>query len=113
MTELLHLTERALWEAARASGSYEGSTRGRTLAQEGFIHCSLPDQLGAVAEAVYGDHPGNLVVLVIDDALVNAPIRYESPAPGAERYPHLYGPLPVNAVTEVREWTGDHQSDNG
>lgn len=108
MTELLHLTERALWEAARASGFYAGSTRGRTLADEGFIHCSLPGQIEAVAEAVYGDHPdpSALVVLVIDGELVDAPIRYEAPEPGAERYPHLYGPLPVAAVTEVREWTG-------
>ncbi|MCD0442230.1 DUF952 domain-containing protein [Glycomyces sp. A-F 0318] len=104
MTELLHLTEPALWEAALASGRYEGSTRGRTLADEGFIHCSLPEQLPAVAALVYGDFTGPLVVLVIDPELVDAPLRYEAPAPGAERYPHLYGPLPTGAVVDVRPW---------
>lgn len=104
MTELLHLTEPALWEGALASGRYEGSTRGRTLAEEGFIHCSLPEQLPAVAALVYGDFTGPLVVLVIDSELVDAPIRYEAPAPGAERYPHLYGPLPTHAVVDVRPW---------
>lgn len=104
MTELLHLTEPALWEAALASGRYEGSTRGRTLADEGFIHCSLPEQLPAVAALVYGDFTGPLVVLVIDPELVDAPLRYEAPAPGAERYPHLYGPLPTCAVVDVRPW---------
>lgn len=105
MAELLHLTEPALWEAALAAGAYEGSTRGKTLADEGFIHCSLPEQLDAVGAFVYGDYDGPLVVLVIDDALVDAPIMYEAPEPGAERYPHLYGPLPVGAVVEVRPWT--------
>lgn len=104
MTELLHLTEPGLWEAALAAGAYEGSTRGRTLAEEGFIHCSLPEQLDAVADLVYGDHPGPLVVLVIDADLVDVPIRYEAPAPGAPEYPHLYGPLPTSAVIEVRPW---------
>ena len=104
MTELLHLTEPALWEAALAAGRYEGSTRGKTLAEVGFIHCSLPEQVEAVAEFVYGDHPGPLVVLVIDPDLVDMPIRYEAPARGAPEYPHLYGPLPVSAVVEVRHW---------
>ena len=105
MTELLHLTEPRLWEAALAAGAYEGSTRGRTLAEEGFIHCSLPEQIDAVAALVYGDHPGPLVVLVIHADLVDAPIRYEAPASGAPEYPHLYGPLPTSAVVEVRPWS--------
>jgi uncharacterized protein (DUF952 family) len=29
------------------------------------------------------------------------PIRYEAPVPGADRYPHIYGPLPAEAVTAV------------
>jgi uncharacterized protein (DUF952 family) len=107
MTALLHLTEPGLWEAALASGAYEGSTRGRTLAEEGFIHCSLPEQLDAVAAFVYGDHPGPLVVLVIDADLLDVPIRYEAPEPGGQEYPHLYGPLQTSAVVEVRPWRRD------
>lgn len=104
MTELLHLTERALWEAACQAGVYELSTRGRTLAEEGFIHCSLAHQVGFVADFVYGDDPGDLVLLVIDGDRVGAPIRFEAPEPGGEEFPHIYGPLPVDAVTEVRAW---------
>jgi len=81
-------------------GEYRMSTRGVTLEQDGFIHCSLRHQLRAVAELFYGD-ANDLVVLVIDSEQVPADIRYEVPAPGAERYPHIYGPLPVSAVTEV------------
>ncbi|MFJ4499126.1 DUF952 domain-containing protein [Streptomyces sp. NPDC088864] len=110
MAELLHLTEGPLWEAARGIGTYEMSTRGRTLHEEGFIHCSLPHQLPAVAEALYGpgSRPGaveqDLVVLVIDPDRLTAPVRYEPGEPGGEDFPHIYGPLPVDAVVDVRPW---------
>ncbi|MER5361346.1 DUF952 domain-containing protein [Streptomyces sp. NPDC002785] len=110
MAELLHLTESPLWEAARGIGTYEMSTRGRTLHEEGFIHCSLPHQLAGVAEMLYGagSRAGtgdqDLVVLVIDPARLPVPVRYESVAPGGEEFPHIYGPVPVDAVVEVRPW---------
>ena len=101
MAELLHITERKVWLEAVQAGRYEMSTRGVTLADEGFIHCSLRHQLRGVAECVYGD-ADDLVVLVIDSARVAAPVRYEAPGPGAEQeYPHIYGALPVAAVTDV------------
>jgi uncharacterized protein (DUF952 family) len=96
---LLHITERILWESAKRAGSYRISTRGISLEQQGFIHCSLPHQLRGVAEANYDD-AGDLVVLVIDEASLPVEVRYENGGDG-ERYPHIYGPLPVSSVTEV------------
>ncbi|MGW7231329.1 DUF952 domain-containing protein [Streptomyces cyaneofuscatus] len=121
MTEpLLHLAEAPLWEAARGTGTYEMSTRGRTLQEEGFIHLSLPNQLPGVARMLYGDEGGDgsedgggdgghdLVVLVVDPARLTAPVRYEAMKPGGEEFPHLYGPLPVDAVVEVRRLDDRH-----
>ncbi|MFE7751749.1 DUF952 domain-containing protein [Streptomyces sp. NBC_01341] len=106
MTEqLLHLTEEPLWDAARCAGTYEMSTRGRTLKEEGFIHCSLPHQLPAVARALYGPDPGGLVVLVIDGERLGSPVRFEAMKPGGEEFPHIYGPIPVDAVVEVRPFS--------
>ncbi|MEU1214862.1 DUF952 domain-containing protein [Streptomyces sp. NPDC005790] len=114
MTEhLLHLTEEPLWEAARRAGTYEMSTRGRTLREEGFIHCSLPHQLPAVAGALYGPEDEGLVVLVIDTGRLPAPVTYESMKPGGEEFPHIYGPLPVSAVVEVRPWAGTVARERG
>ncbi|MFF6905737.1 DUF952 domain-containing protein [Streptomyces sp. NPDC012389] len=117
MTEpLLHLAEAPLWEAARGTGTYEMSTRGRTLQEEGFIHLSLPRQLPGVARMLYGDGGGSgddghdLVVLVVDPARLTAPVRYEAMKPGGEEFPHLYGPLPVEAVVEVRRYEDWHQA---
>lgn len=100
MTQLFHITDAAAWRDARAAGEYRMSTRGVTLADQGFIHCSLPHQLRAVAELVYGD-ADDLVVLVIDSDRLPVPVRFEAPEPGAEQYPHIYGALPVGAVTGV------------
>jgi uncharacterized protein (DUF952 family) len=106
MTELFHITERATWEAALPEREYRTSTRGVTLDEQGFIHCSLGHQLRAVADCVYGA-ADDLVVLVIDSARLTVPVRYEAPEPGAERYPHIYGPLPTDAVTAVLPVTRD------
>ena len=43
----------------------------------------------------------DLVLLVIDPARVDAEIRYERPDGAAERFPHIYGPLRVDAVVAV------------
>ena len=103
---LVHLTERSLWEAALVTGTYEMSTRGRTLQQEGFIHCSLRHQVPSVACFLYGayDGPDDLVLLVIDPERLTAPVRFEAATPGGEEFPHVYGPIPVTAVVDVEAW---------
>lgn len=108
MAELFHITERGIWLEAVTSGEYRMSTRGMTLAEQGFIHCSLRHQLRGVAEYLYGDADADdLVVLAIDSERVPATVRYEAPEPGGEQYPHIYGALPASAVTEVVAVTRD------
>lgn len=106
LPHILHITERALWDAARERGTYEMSTRGRTLREEGFVHCSTRAQLPGVAAFLYGsyDGPDDLVVLVVDPARLDVPLKYEAPEPGAEEFPHVYGPIPVSAVVDVEVW---------
>jgi uncharacterized protein (DUF952 family) len=98
---LFHFADRGEWLAAAAAGEYRMSTRGVTLDEQGFIHCSLRDQLHVVALCYADVNADDLVVLVIDSDRVPAPVRYEAPKPGAEEYPHIYGPLPAAAVTRV------------
>ncbi|SFQ06409.1 MULTISPECIES: DUF952 domain-containing protein [Actinomadura] len=100
---LLHIAERTHWESARAAGvSYSMSTLGRTLDEEGFIHCSSDmAQVNGVLGRFYGGIPReDLVLLAVDVSRLEAPVRYE-PA-GDELFPHVYGPIPVSAVIEVR-----------
>jgi glutathione S-transferase len=92
------------WAAAAAAGVYAMSTRGRSIAQEGFMHCSLATQMRGVAERFYAD-VDELTVLRLDLDRLRADIRFEPPADGiAELFPHLYRDLPVDAVTSVTTW---------
>jgi uncharacterized protein (DUF952 family) len=106
MALIYHITARADWEQARRDGSYRLSTRGVTLAQEGFIHASTARQVPLVANAFYRGDAG-LVVLVIDTDLVEPEIRYEQPPGSGETFPHIYGPLSAAAVVGVRPLAAD------
>lgn len=97
---ILHITARQSWEQALQTGWY----RGDTLESEGFIHCSTPAQVAGVANALYAGRRG-LVILCIAEDQVQAEVRYERPEAGKERYPHIYGPLNVDAVAQVLDLT--------
>lgn len=100
MTTLYHLAERADWIEAQAAGSYQVSTRGVSLAEQGFIHTSLRHQAQGIADAVFAG-VDDVVLLVIDSERLGVPVKYEPGEPGGEDYPHIYGPLPVAAVTDA------------
>ena len=101
---IFHLALPDAWAAAFASGEYRWSTRGVTLEQEGFIHCSTRDQMEDTANRFYGDLD-QLVVLTIDPLLVPSPIVFEPPAPDvAVLFPHIYGPMEVKSVAAVADF---------
>lgn len=96
---LFHLAEPEHWDDARRLGEYRRSTRGLTLAEVGFVHLSTPAQWEGVRRRFYADHPGDLVLLTVDVDRVAAEVRWEvGEASSGELFPHLYGPLPVDAV---------------
>ena len=97
---IYHVTAADDWQAAQTHGEYRLSTRGKTLEEVGFIHASTAQQVSRVADAIYPGVHG-LVLLVIDRQRVRAPIREEGLQPGAERFPHIYGPLNLDAVIQV------------
>ena len=104
VTFIYHIATTADWERARRDGQYTMSTRGLTLAEQGFIHASTAAQVALVANAFYQGEP-DLLLLVIDPGLVDAEIRYE-PVPGQPLpYPHIYGPLNLGAVVQSSPFT--------
>ncbi len=100
---IYHIATSSEWAQAQAAGEYTTSTLGRTLAEEGFIHCSAADQVAGVANMFYQGLP-DLLVLVIDTGRVGPEIRLEQLAGSAEPFPHIYGPLNVDAVVETRRF---------
>lgn len=106
---IYHLAEAAAWEGALATGAYTQSTLGRTLAEEGFIHCSEENQWRATRERFYATYPGELVLLTIDEDRLSHPLVREvgNPSTG-EKFPHLYGELEVSAVVAVEVLSPPH-----
>ena len=92
---LFHITTRAVWTDAVAAGRYQPAS----LASEGFIHLSTEAQWPRTLARFFAGQR-DLVLLVIDPARGAHEIRYEI-ADGDE-FPHLYGPLAIDAVVEVR-----------
>jgi uncharacterized protein (DUF952 family) len=85
----------------------ETEYRPPSLAQEGFIHFSKPEQVAGVANAFYADR-GELLLLVVDPALLGDALVYEAPnMPGADDapapgvFPHLYAPLDLSLLYAV------------
>lgn len=105
---LFHLALRDQWDEAGGEGSYRQSTIGRSLEEVGFIHASFAEQAQGVADAFYRGRD-DVVVLVIDPALVDVDIRVEEVPGTGQSFPHIYGPLPVSAVVtaEPVATTGD------
>ena len=101
MTGLIyHITARTSWSAAQKSGAYSADS----LASQGFIHCSKIDQILRVANAVYTNQRG-LVILVIDMSRLKPEVRWEAGADKAdELFPHIYGPLDLEAVVRVLDF---------
>ncbi len=91
---LIHLCQRTAWENSQAAGEY----RAASLETEGFIHCSRPEQILAVANTFYRGQV-DLVLLWIDPGKVQPEIRWEEA--DNQVFPHIYGPLNLNAVLEV------------
>lgn len=101
----MHLTTRDEWDAAQQADVYEPPS----LAKEGFIHLSAPNQVLATAERHYPGVRG-LVMLTIAAERLRAPLRYETVPEHGEMFPHLYGPLNLDAVTAVVDFQGSAQA---
>ena len=78
----------------QAAGEY----RGDTLATEGFIHCSRAEQVASVANTFYTGR-ADLALLRIERERVAPGVRDEPS--GGDVFPHIYGPLNLDAVVEV------------
>ena len=99
-----------------------------TFEQEGFMHCTagLPLLL-KIANLYFAELPDSLLVLEIDPARLNSPLKFEAPSPPANSpaeasshdpellFPHIYGPLNREAIIRVfplvRNEAGDWDSE--
>lgn len=95
-TPIFHMCRRDEWDAAQKDGVYGGSSQDEA---DGFIHFSTARQIRASA-AKHRAGQGGLVLLTVEVDGLGAALRWEESRGGA-LFPHLYGPLPIGAVSGV------------
>ena len=107
---ILHLLSRDSWVAAQAHGQLIA----QSVATEGFAHCSTEHQMVDVANKYYSG-ANNMVLLNIDPARLTSKLIFEPPAhidgspalPHEPMFPHIYGPINLDAVIEVIDFPCD------
>jgi uncharacterized protein (DUF952 family) len=96
---IYHIASGELWKNSLEIGEYVCAS----LKQEGFIHFSLASQVLTTANRHYHGVTG-LVLLQVDVERLSAKVKYEM-APTGESFPHLFGPLNLDAVERVFEFS--------
>jgi len=91
---LFHITSRAAWQHAVATGVYDPRDG------EAFIHLSSEAQWPETRTRFFAGIE-DLLLLVIDPERLVDEVRWE--AAHDQMFPHLYGALAIGAVIEVRE----------
>lgn len=84
-------------------GSFAGSADDR---RDGYIHLSTSAQLTATVDKHFADG-ADLHVAEVDLEALGEAIRWEV-SRGGEEFPHLYGPLPLDAVVAYSPLERDH-----
>jgi uncharacterized protein (DUF952 family) len=98
MPLIYHITTASQWKAAQQKGNYESAA----LAEEGFIHCSQETQVAGVLDRYYKD-TNDLIKLVIDTDKLKSQLIYEWSPSTADTFPHVYGPINLDAVVKVEK----------
>lgn len=105
---VFHLTTRSLLRAGMRDGAY----RPESLRTAGFVHCAADLTVAlAVAADLFTGGPEPLLLIEIDTARLDAPVRMEAAAPVAgmaathrglaRRFPHVYGHIERAAMSRV------------
>ncbi len=102
------MMEKGVFDDAKKSGLYQPES----IAEVGFIHCcSELHQLVEVANAFYASYP-NVILTRIERVRLRSKILDEEAADErfrgrGETFPHIFGPLNMDAVVEAAEMPRD------
>lgn len=92
---IYHIASASDWRSQQSAAHFVAAS----LAAEGFIHCSISEQIPGVVERYFGGVP-DLLLLHIDESRLTCPCKFEA-ATGGEWFPHVYGPIDKVAITCV------------
>jgi uncharacterized protein (DUF952 family) len=97
MTPIIKLLRAGEWALFQADGVFAGSADDL---RDGYIHISTPEQApGTLAKWFAGDV--GVVALTLDADTLGDALKWEE-SRGGQLFPHLYRPLRLDEVIEVR-----------
>ncbi len=102
MASIYHVCSAAAWQAAKERGLYKHPS----LEGEGFIHCSEERQVAGVLDRYFRGQK-DLLRLEIDPGKLHNEIKWENAPSLGETFPHIYGPINIDAVVDVQELEGE------
>lgn len=97
MTVIYKICSAGSWREAEEAGAFAGAP---VDLADGFIHLSTAAQVAETAARHFAGQP-DLVLVTLDQAALGDGLRYEV-SRGGDRFPHLFGALPLSAVRDVR-----------
>jgi uncharacterized protein (DUF952 family) len=90
-----HLIPTAVWESVQGAMSYTPEA----YEADGFIHCTNGiDQMVQVANWFYTADTRPFNVLALNVSAIGSDVRYDD---DEHTFPHVYGPLNLDAVVDV------------
>jgi uncharacterized protein (DUF952 family) len=98
MAIIYHITTKPEWANAQVKGKYESAS----LPEEGFIHCSEERQITGVLDR-YFKNKTDLIKLVIETDKLTSPLYFDWSPSIEDTFPHIYGPINLDAVEDVVE----------
>jgi uncharacterized protein (DUF952 family) len=98
MSKIYHITSQSEWQKAKETGFYVAPS----LNEEGFIHCCDENQVDFIKEKYYANST-DLVNLCIETTKLSAQFVFEWSPSLEQTFPHVYGPINVEAVERVEE----------
>ncbi len=93
---IYHIVPLNVWREALEQGQYTADS----LESEGFIHCCTEEQIQPVKDAWFAG-VSDLILLEIDTDLLTSELKLEDSHGTGELFPHIYGPLNLEAVLRV------------
>lgn len=93
---IYHMCRAEEWVTALEAGHYDGSSQDKA---DGFIHFSTRSQVWTSAAKHRRGQPG-ILLLSVDATALGEALKWE-PSRGVQLFPHLYGPLDIDAVIET------------
>ena len=101
MQTIVIITNQLFWDVDQKTGNYTQLTIESTLKDVDFIHYTTPEQTIMIAKRHFTQY-NSFILLLINLDKVKAEVKFKaSLSGGGGTYPHIYGPLNIDAVYRV------------